>query len=156
MPTLLSMIDGNGRLVAVTGFRRAAEESLFLERYLSVPIELALSCRARVSARRAEIVEVGNFAAIDARHARILMSFLPAYFIDRSASWIVFTATARIRGILTAIGGRCLEVGVADRACAAGGDDEWGHYYSKDPRVMAGFLPSARSIPDLWRPSHGD
>ena len=158
MPTLLLMIDGNDKLVAVTGFRRAAQERLFLERYLSVPIELALSCHAHAHApvQRAEIVEVGNFAAVDARHAKILMSFLPAFFLERSARWIVFTATACIRGILAAMGGCCMEVGMADRARAAGGLDEWGRYYSKDPRVMAGFLPSARSIPDLWRSSHGN
>jgi hypothetical protein len=54
------------------------------------------------------------------------------------------------------MGGRCIEVGTADGTCASGGADEWGRYYESDPRVMAGFLPSARRIPALWRSHHGD
>jgi len=54
------------------------------------------------------------------------------------------------------MGGHCIELGAADSACASGGGDEWGRYYSKDPRVMAGFLPSARRIPELWRAHHGN
>src|SRR5688572_9828604 len=156
MPTLLLLTDACGELAAVTGFRCAAHEPLFLERYLSLPVEQAISSQMGARAQRAEIVEVGNFAALDSRRARMLMSFLPAYFLERSARWIVFTATASIRAILSAMGGRCMEVGTADDARVAGGADEWGRYYSKDPRVMAGFLPSARRIPALWRSHHGD
>jgi hypothetical protein len=156
MPTLLLLIDADGELAAVAGFRSAAHEPLFLERYLPVPIERALSLQMSAHARRAEIVEVGNFAAIDSRRAKILMSYMPGYFLERAARWIVFTATTSIRGILCAMGGHCMEIGTADGACVAGGADEWGRYYSSDPRVMAGYLPSARRIPALWRSHHGD
>jgi hypothetical protein len=156
MPTLLLLTDGDNEIAAAAGFRFAAHEPLFLERYLSGPIEQVLPAQAGRPARRAEIVEVGNFAARDSRRAMILMSFMPAWFLELSARWIVFTATTSIRGILSAMGGRCMEVGTADGARAAGGADEWGRYYSKDPRVMAGFLPSARRIPALWRSQHGD
>jgi hypothetical protein len=156
MPTLLLLTDCDGGLAAVAGFRSAAQEPLFLERYLPVPIERALMSQVGSQVRRAEIVEVGNFAALDSRRAKILMSFMPAYFLERSARWITFTATAAIRGMLSAMGGRCVEVGTADVGCVAGGTDEWGRYYSNDPRVMAGFLPSARRIPALWRAHHGD
>lgn len=156
MPTLLLLDHADGGLAAVAGYRCAEQEPLFLERYLPGSIEQALSAHIAAPPRRAEIVEIGNFAAIDSRRARILMSFMPAYFLERSARWITFTATAAIRGILTAMGGQCLELACADGACAAGGMDEWGCYYSKDPRVMAGFLPSARRIPALWRSHHGN
>jgi hypothetical protein len=156
MPTLLLLTNAVSEIVAVAGFRRAAHEPLFLEQYLPVPIEQALSSQGRTQVQRVEVVEIGNFAAIDSRRARILMSFMPAYFLEHSAQWIVFTATATIRGLVSAMGGRCMEVGTADRARVAGGADEWGRYYSNDPRVMAGFLPSARRIPALWRSHHGD
>lgn len=156
MPTLLLLIDPGEELAAVAGFRCAQDEPLFLERYLRAPVEKAISSQARSPVRREEIIEVGNFAATDSRRARILMSFMPAWFLERSASWIVFTATAAIRGLVTGMGGRCIEVGTADGACASGGADEWGRYYESDPRVMAGFLPSARRIPALWRSHHGD
>lgn len=156
MPTLLLLTDASGGLAAVAGFRFAADEPLFLERYLTVPIEKALTSRIGAPVRREEVIEVGNFAALDSRRAALLMSFMPAIFLEGAARWLVFTATTSIRGIVAALGGRCLEIGVADGACAANGADEWGRYYSSDPRVMAGFLPSARRIPKLWRSTHGD
>jgi hypothetical protein len=156
MPTLLLLIDSDGDLCAVAGFRHALREPLFLERYLSAPIEQTISLRLGAPVPRAQVVEVGNFAALDSRRARILMSFMPAYFLEHESRWIVFTATTLIRGLVSALGGHCLEVGTADGACVAGGVDEWGRYYSSDPRVMAGYLPSARSIPALWRSHHGD
>ena len=156
MPTLLLLTGAHGELAAVAGFRCAAHEPLFLERYLPVPIEQALAPLKGVRVQRAEIVEVGNFAALDSRRAKILMSFMPAFFLEVRARWLVFTATAAIRGILSAMGGHCMEVGTADGACVSGGADEWGRYYSNDPRVMAGHLPSARRIPALWRSHHGD
>jgi hypothetical protein len=107
MPTLLLLLTGaDSELAAVAGFRSAAQEPLFLERYLDVPIERALGAQVGAQVRRADIVEVGNFAALDSRRARILMSFMPAYFLERSARWLVFTATTSIRGILSAMGGR--------------------------------------------------
>jgi hypothetical protein len=156
MPTLLLLRGTHGELAAVAGFRSAAQEPLFLERYLDIPIEQALAAQVAGNVRRAEILEVGNFAALDSRRARILMSFMPNYFLGRGARWLAFTATTAIRGILAAMGGRCIEVGTANSACVAGGIDEWGRYYSTDPRVMAGYLPSARRIPALWRSHHGD
>jgi hypothetical protein len=156
MPTLLLLNDPGGAIAAVSGFRTAAHEPLFLERYLRVPIEQAISSRLGAPVQRSEILEVGNFAARDSRCARTLMSFMPAFFLERFAQWIVFTATTSIRDILSTLGGHCLEVGTADGACVAGGADEWGRYYSNDPRVMAGFLPLARRIPALWRSHHGD
>jgi hypothetical protein len=158
MPTLLLLTDAGGEIAAVAGFRRAGKEPLFLERYLAVPIEQAVKSRAQAQAPapREEFIEVGNFAAVDSRRAKILMSYLPAWFLERSARWIVFTATATIRAILTAMGGRCVELAAADGARASGGVDDWGRYYSNDPRVMAGYLPSARRIPSLWRSHHAD
>jgi hypothetical protein len=156
MPTLLLLADCGDRIAAVTGFRCAAHEPLFLERYLSASIEEELATHTATPVPRTWIVEVGNFAAVDSRHAKILMSFIPAYLLGHRARWIVFTATTAIRGMLSAAGARCIELGAADRAQVAGGVDQWGRYYSNDPRVMAGYLPSARRIPGLWRPHHGD
>jgi hypothetical protein len=156
MPTLLLLMDARDELCAAAGFRCAALEPLFLERYLARPIEQTLASQVGARARRAEIFEIGNFAAIDSRRAKMLMSYMPAWFLARAARWIVFTATASIRGILCAMGGRCTELAAADGARVAGGQDEWGRYYSTDPRVMAGYLPSARRVPALWRSHHGD
>jgi hypothetical protein len=151
MPTLVLLADDEGEIAAAAGFRCAAQEPLFLERYLPAPIEQRIASQVTTPVRRADILEIGNFAARDARHAKLLMSFMPRYFLDLGARWIVFTATSAIRGLLSSMGGDCIEVGAADGARVAGGADEWGRYYSTDPRVMAGFLPSARRVPALWK-----
>jgi hypothetical protein len=156
MPTLLLLKDSADSLVAVAGFRRAAGEELFLEQYLQTPIERAIAAQVTAPVKRAEIVEVGNFAALDSRRARVLMSFMPVYFTENAARWIVFTATSAIRGLLASLGGQCLELGSAESRHVSGGADEWGRYYAQDPRVMAGFLPAARRIPALWRSTDGD
>jgi hypothetical protein len=155
MPTLQLLLDVQGELAAVASYRCAADEPLFLERYLRMPIEEAVGLHSASRVQRAHIVEIGNFAATDSRRAKILMSFMPAWFLERSARWIAFTATTAIRGIVCAMGGRCIELGIADGGRVAGGSDEWGRYYCSDPRVMAGYLPSARRIPALWRSSNG-
>jgi hypothetical protein len=156
MPTLLLLTDSSGELAAVAGYRNAAIEPLYLEKYLSVPVERSIASQIDRHVKRSEIVEVGNFAARNSHRAKVLMSFMPSYFLECPARWIVFTATSAIRGMLLALGGSCVELGTADGACVAGGADDWGRYYSRDPRVMAGFLPSARRIPALWRSHHGN
>ena len=136
LPTLLLLFDPADQLAAVAGFRCAADEPLFLERYLPASIEQALEAQVTIRVSRDEILEVGNFAAVDSRRAKIFMSFLPACFLERSARWIVFTATASIRGMLASMGAHCLELATADGTRVEGGVDAWGRYYSNDPRVI--------------------
>jgi Thermostable hemolysin len=81
---------------------------------------------------------------------------LPRYLIQLQLIWISFTATSSVRRMLLHAGARLVELAEARSACAAGGRDDWGHYYSCDPRVMAGYLPLARRIPALWSATHAD
>lgn len=156
MPTLLLLIDASNTISAVAGHRSADEESLFLERYLNRPIEECLADATGARAKRAQIVEIGNFAADDPRAARAIMSLMAPYLLARGKVWITFTATVSIRRLLLSLGAPCVELGKADGACVRGGDDQWGNYYARDPRVMAGYLPRARRIPALWGTSRED
>lgn len=156
MPTLLVLTDSSGLLHAVAGCRVATTEPLFLEQYLSRPIEAVLTERAGERARRAQIAEIGNFAARSARTARRFMALLPYYLLDRELLWATFTATAAVRRILQNVGARCMDLGTAEGACVRAGADDWGRYYTNDPRVMAGYLPLARRIPTLRDVAYGD
>ena len=156
MPSLLMLTDAAGSLRGVTGCRVAGAGPLFLERYLDRSIEDVLAVKTGARVRRAEVVEVGNFACRDPRVARTFMSLLPRHFIENDLVWITFTATVSIRRILRHLGARCVDLGAATGACVRGGADEWGRYYSNDPRVMAGYLPLARRIPALWAGAHAD
>ncbi|HVY79614.1 MAG TPA: thermostable hemolysin [Steroidobacteraceae bacterium] len=156
MPTLLTLVDASGSLHAVAGARLAANEKLFLERYLPRPIDALLAARGGVPPARAQIVEIGNFACRGSRIARRFLALLPFYLLDRKLTWVTFTATAAVRRLLHNIGARCMELGVADGACARDGADDWGRYYTHDPRVMAGYLPLARRIPALLDAAYGN
>ena len=156
MPLLLLLRDSRGRIEAVAGCRLAELEPLFLERYLARPIEQEISAQTGARVHRSRIVEVGNFAATSSRVASRFMSFLAPRLLERELTWIAFTATHSIRRILASLGARCADLGAAEGVQAAKGPDCWGRYYSHDPRVMAGYLPMARSIPTLWKTCHAD
>ena len=53
--------------------------------------------------------------------------------------WIVFTATAAVRGMLARFHAPVIELARATRDRLEDGDD-WGRYYDNDPRVIAGRL----------------
>jgi thermostable hemolysin len=140
MPTLVALEGQRGRVCGVVGFRHATMESLFLERYLDRPVELALAERVGHSIARKQIVEVGNLASLSCRAACHLVAALPRILIADGNEWIVFTATAAVRGMLARFQAPVIELARATRDRLDDGD-EWGRYYENDPRVLAGYLP---------------
>lgn len=146
MPTLLAMRNESGVLASVAGYRCADHEPLFLERYLSAPIECTLTSAAGQRVERHQIVEVGNLAGSNCRAAMRLILELPRLLLERGQLWIVFTATDTVRALLEASGAPMLQLATAEARCVAGTNDDWGSYYETDPRVMAGFLPHGRLL----------
>jgi hypothetical protein len=156
MPTLLLLKDATGDLRAVAGCRMAETEKLYLERYLPQPIEAVIAERVTLKVKREQIVEVGNFASGGSRAARRFMALLAYHFLNEGRMWVTFTATAPVRRMLDHVGARCVDLGSAEGACARDGADDWGRYYTNDPRVMAGYLPRARRIPALFDAAYAD
>jgi hypothetical protein len=154
LPNLLGLRSSQGQLQSVAGFRAAAEDALFLEQYLDGPVEQVLSGHLRQPVRRDEIAEIGNLASTGCRQARYLVSLLPNYLLDRGHTWVVFTATSLVRGILESVGAALIELAPADPARLAGGQSEWGAYYRTDPRVMAGYLPTSTRLSSGRRSRH--
>ncbi|WP_129774397.1 thermostable hemolysin [Peristeroidobacter soli] len=146
MPSLLAMRNDGGAICSVAGFRCAADEALFLERYLDEPIERAIasSCGQQVS--RSQIVEVGNLAGLNCRSAMRLVLDLPRILLDRGHRWMVFTATDTVRGILASYHAPLLDLAAATASRAQSTGDEWGRYYDSHPRVMVGYLPDGLSL----------
>lgn len=146
MPTLAALRGATGQLGSVAGWRSAKKESLYLEAYLAQPIEVVLSDRLSSRVAREEIVEVGNVASDGCRTARHLVALLPELLIDRGHRWVVFTATAGVRRILQTLRAPLLELAPATAARVASRGDDWGRYYTADPRVMAGYLPDGTKL----------
>ena len=139
MPTLLALEGQRGRVCGVVGFRNAAAEPLFLERYLNQPVELVLAEHVGDTVERGQIVEVGNLASLSCRAACHLVAALPRILLAEGNQWIVFTATAAVRGMLARFHAPVIELARATRDRLEDGDD-WGRYYDNDPRVIAGRL----------------
>lgn len=146
MPSLLAMRNDAGAICSVAGFRCAADQALFLERYLDEPIERAIALSAGRQISRSQIVEVGNLAGRDCRSAMRLVLDLPRLLMERGHRWIAFTATDTLRGILASYHAPLLDLGVATASRARSTGDEWGRYYDSNPRVMVGYLPDGLSL----------
>jgi hypothetical protein len=148
MPALLGLEDWSGTLRCALGLRGADTERLFLEQYLDSPIEQAIASRAglQASVARGSIVEVGNLAGRGCRAAVYLVAQLPRFLVQRGYSWVTFTATERVRDLLSAFDAPLLDLGPADPARLGDGADDWGAYYRTQPRVMAGWLPHGLKV----------
>ena len=75
-PVLLALRDAQGGLVAAVGYRCAALEPLFLERYLDIPVEQALLGASAPSSARRDMVEVAHLVALRPGEGRRMMAEL--------------------------------------------------------------------------------
>ncbi len=149
MPVLLGLRDPHGRIIGAAGYRPAAREHLYLEQYLSEPIESTIARRHPGTATaRADVAEIGNFACRDCATAMVMVGVLAEFLLDQRHRWVVFTATRTVRGIMRHLGLGLSELGRADKSRVVVTSDDWGAYYSTDPRVMLGFVPSWRGAAD--------
>lgn len=143
MPVLLGLLDHEGRILGAAGYRAAAREQLYLERYLDQPIEKVIGrLHPGQCAARGGIAEIGNFACADSAIAQTLMRVLADFLHDQDQRWVVFTATRAVRRITRRLGMDLREIGRADASRVASATDDWGTYYNSDPRVLLGFVPS--------------
>ena len=141
-PTLVSIVR-DARVVAAAGYRRAADEALFLERYLQAPVESLLLARTGRVARREQIFEVGHLAAVRPGAGRKLVLQLCSHLVEQGCEWVVATLTSELRQLFVRAGVEPLLLGIADPRVLAGEASSWGSYYDHRPMVLAAHLPRA-------------
>lgn len=136
----LMLLENAERIVAVAGWRCAGNEKLFLESYLDVPVEVAVSRLAGRTIDRRHIVEVGHLAS-DRRGGSVDVILTLASHLDRLGfEWVVFTATDRLIGIFSRLGLPPLALASADPARLGADAAHWGSYYATNPVVVAGRI----------------
>lgn len=133
-PTLMSIQDEAGTILAAAGFRYAAEETLFLEQYLTAPVEQILNTP------RNRIVEIGNMASGGGGASSFLFAALSAYLNHRSFTDAVITGTDFIEKRLRSLGLRPRRLAAADPALLRDNGENWGRYYDTNPHVLAGSI----------------
>ncbi|MDO9483497.1 MAG: thermostable hemolysin [Hydrogenophaga sp.] len=147
-PCLVSLRDPlSGELVAAAGYRFADTGPLFLERYLSAPIEDLLGAQHGTPVTRRGVVEVGHLAADRAGEGRRLILLLGQHLAQlpeqRSTEWVVSTLTQELRHLFVRLGVTPLALGQADPAAVGTDLAAWGRYYEHRPVVLAGRLQAA-------------
>jgi hypothetical protein len=141
-PVLVSLHDADG-LAAAAGYRAAGSAVLFLERYLSAPVEVLLAAHAGTAPVRERIVEVGHLAAARAGEGRRLIRALGRHLAAQGFDWVVSTLTEELRHLFVRIGVTPLALGRADAAVLGDDARHWGRYYEHRPVVLAGQLQQA-------------
>ena len=146
MPTLLGARDDHGRLIIACGLRAAGQErQLFLESYLTQPVEAALASTMGGTVARMRIVEVGNLAAASPATARELIAALTHYLSSAPFEWVVFTGVAALRNSFRRLGIPLVDLGPALLAALPEATrDDWGDYYRSGPRVCAVSIYESR------------
>lgn len=147
LPTLMSLRDLDGKLVAACGIRNAGAERLYLENYMDKPVEQVLSERLGEKIERSDIVEIGNYSVAEMGLSRQLSSVIFDQLHATSKKWAVFTAVQLVHNAL-------LKLGIEPEVlCDASIDrlppeerTEWGSYYEQNPKVMAIRRIERRSV----------
>lgn len=124
----------------IIGIRRASQEPLFLENYLSAPVDAIIAAATGTSVAREHIAEVGQFVVDDRDIVSSFFRDLVPFLVADGFDWVCFTGTDRIRTLLARIGFHGLQIARADEARVRGSADRWGRYYDHDPVVIAGKL----------------
>ena len=146
LPMLYGLVDAAGQLQGALGLRSAAEDTLFLERYLPQRVDRMMGRLIGHAPARSELVEVGNLAANGRGSARALIVLLTQELESLGLRWVTFTGTTALVNSFRRLGIEPHALGLADPLCL---DEEerqaWGHYYDCGPQVMAVSVEQARA-----------
>jgi len=140
MPDLLAYRDAHGTLVAAVGVRHAAHSRLFVEHYLDAPVDAVLNERLGLACARAQIAEVGHFAATTAGVARELIVQLAWVLSAAQVDWVLFVATQQLRNAFVRLHLAPTELAVARAERMGEQAADWGRYYDTQPRLMCGNI----------------
>lgn len=134
-PALLALQDRHGAIKCASGLR-FAEDGFFSEYYLDEPIEAALTRYAQAPIARHAIFEVTSLASAAPSAAMQFLRGVVAYGELAGFSWAFFTATGRLRLLLSKLDLPIITLGRAQRTRVLN-PDAWGTYYETDPCVCA-------------------
>lgn len=146
LPYLMTM-QCLGQYSGVAGLSPAGAQPLFLEQYLSAPIEQVLAERTGAPVARDKLVEVGNLVAARKGASHLLFLLFTAVLHAAGYQWIVFTATHALRNNLEKLGLPLLTLKEVEvDTLPTDVRNEWGSYYATEPMVMAANLGDIDSL----------
>lgn len=143
MPYLVALTQ-DADLGAALGFR-SAQETLFLEQYLDVPIE-QVSYFAQQHVPRKSIAEIGHLYS-NCPHLTLHLFILLALSLENADfTHIVFAGNNRVMQIMQKSGVQMEYLASATQDKLKTSRDYWGNYYETNPRVVAVSLKKTQKL----------
>lgn len=142
-PTLMSVRDNDGNILAAAGFRPAASEALFLEQYTQEPIENIMSRLTQSCIPRPEIAEIGNLASKGKGASIFLFAAIASYLLHQGIYYATVTGTDQLHKRFKTMGLNPHVVCDASIEKLKTEQKSWGTYYDTQPRVLAGSLENS-------------
>ncbi|BEH12875.1 MULTISPECIES: thermostable hemolysin [Marinobacter] len=133
IPSLLALTTAQGSLMAAVGVRNAGADKLFLEDYLSVPVQ---SLMPESGTERHRIAEIAHLAGVEAGVSRYLFASLSVWLDSAGYDWVVCTGTDQLRNSFHRLGIATQVLANADPSKLPDGGAGWGRYYDHHPVVM--------------------
>lgn len=142
MPYLLTL-ERNGEILAALGFRLAASHGLFLEQYLTEPVERLVSRVTGNPVKRDLIVEIGNLASSHPERTKELFTLLTFLLKHMGCEWVVCNTTPKVRSTFKHMGFEFVTLQKTTSTSLQLDAHVWGNYYDHDPRLCLGSLSTA-------------
>jgi hypothetical protein len=133
MPHLLSLC--NGKYKAALGIRRG-KDNLFIEQYISGGIEQQPVFVENNITRR-DIVEIGHLFSNNQRFTIPLFMITAVSLFYMNYKYMVFSGTEKVINLMEKSGVHCTHLCDAHENKIESVADEWGSYYSTNPKVIA-------------------
>jgi len=134
-----------GQPAAALGIQPGHHGEMFLEQYLSSPVEQQIAALEKQPVSREQIVEIGNLV-VSHKPAGFMLFLIIASALSRAGfKWMTFTATPVVEKMIQRLGYSPFYLAEATAECLGEAAREWGQYYAKHPRVMVGNLDDAQA-----------
>lgn len=133
LPVLVGV--GRGKPEAALGIRKGSAP-LFVEQYLSAPLETVLE-RHYLAVPREKTAEIGNLYSASPRFTIPLLLATAMAMCEQGVELLVFTATDKLRQLLMNNGVKLSVLANADPIRLGPSQTHWGRYYDSQPQVVA-------------------
>lgn len=140
MPELISAAHPGKQAHLRFGICAAAKQPLYLENYLSEPIETLLSNAVCSRVERHSIAEIGNLSLDNSGDLRQSLMAMAIYCQQQGYRYVVCTATRALRLLFLRAGIKPVHLGNAGQHDAPADGSHWGSYYESRPQIIGGNI----------------
>ncbi len=139
MPAFMALMQGE-HILSLCGYHCAEDGPMFLEQYLDMPAERALSKEFGCSVARKQLIEFGQLASFANGLSPLHFYLMTEKLVSLGYEWCIFTATDPLYALMKRLGLQPVVIAEADPTCIPDANRIWGRYYEYQPRVFAGNL----------------